>query len=67
MSYVVEGLKEGIFVASSLTTVKNGYVMTKILNTNAHGVLLPEPRLKLVRIESMPIDKEEVTKRNKHR
>jgi hypothetical protein len=54
------------FVANSLTAVKNGYVMTSILNTNKHEVVMPEPRLKLARIENMTIDKEGATKRYKY-
>jgi hypothetical protein len=53
-------LNKGIFVANSLTMVKNGYVITSILNTNNHEVVLPEPRLRLGRIESVPIGKERV-------
>jgi hypothetical protein len=59
-------INTGIFVASSLTAVNNGYVMTSILNTNDHEVVLPEPKLKLARIEGMSMDKEGVTKRNKY-
>jgi hypothetical protein len=57
----------GIFVANSLTTVKNGYVVTSILNTNKQEVTVPEPRLKLAKFETMPMDKKEVTQGRKSR
>jgi hypothetical protein len=60
-------IDKGIFVASSLTAVKNGYVTTSILNTNDHEVKMPESRLKLGRIENMLIGKEGVSKRDKYR
>jgi hypothetical protein len=59
-------INTGIFIASSWTAVKNGYVMTSILNTNNYEVVLPEPKLKSARIESMSIDQEGVAKRNKY-
>jgi hypothetical protein len=49
-------IKEGIYVASSLTTVKKGYALTSILNTNDREVEIPEPRLKLARNEDEPRD-----------
>jgi hypothetical protein len=51
----------GIFVANSLSTVKNGYVVTSMLNTNDQEVTVPEPRLKLAKFETMPAGKKEVT------
>jgi hypothetical protein len=61
-------INTGIFIASSLTAVKNGYVMTSTLNTSSYEVVLPEPKLKLLiaRIKSMFIDQKGVTKRNKY-
>jgi hypothetical protein len=49
-------LGPGIYVASSLTTVRNGYAITSILNTNDRGVKISEPRLRLARIEGMTLD-----------
>jgi hypothetical protein len=39
-------------VTSSLTTVRNGYTLTSILNTNDYDVI-PKPKLKLARFETM--------------
>jgi hypothetical protein len=49
-------LKNGVFVATSLTTVKNGYVLTSILNTNEQEVKIPEPKLKQNRVPKMSVD-----------
>jgi hypothetical protein len=54
-----------VTVASSLNA-KNGYVMTSLLNTNDHEIVMPEPKLKLARIENIPTGKEGLTKRNKY-
>ncbi|PNF26465.1 hypothetical protein B7P43_G15375 [Cryptotermes secundus] len=48
-------LGEGIYVANSLTTVGDGYVITSILNTNEQGVEIPEPKLKLAKLEELPV------------
>jgi hypothetical protein len=53
-------ISTGIFVASLLTTVKDGYVVTSILNTNDQEVVIPEPKLRLVKIESLPVEKEKI-------
>jgi hypothetical protein len=54
-------LSAGIYIASSLTTVKNGYALTSILNTNDREMEILEPRLKVARIEDTPQDKNRVT------
>jgi hypothetical protein len=59
-------INAGIPVPSSLTTVKNGYVMTSMLNINDHEVIMPEPKLKLARIETTPIQGEGVNKTYKY-
>jgi hypothetical protein len=46
-------LTDGVFVASSLTTVRDGYVLTSILNTNEQEVKIPEPKLTLNRVPEM--------------
>jgi hypothetical protein len=51
-------LEKEIFMANSLTAVRNGYVLTSILNTNDQEIRIPEPRLKLARVEKMSIDTE---------
>jgi hypothetical protein len=59
-------LEEGIYVANSLTTVTDGYVITSILNTTEQEIKLPEPKLKLAKLEALPVDKGELgTKRYK--
>jgi hypothetical protein len=61
-------LGEGIYVANSLTTVRDGYVITSILNTTEQEIKLPEPKLKLAKLEALPVDKGELgTKRYKDR
>jgi hypothetical protein len=60
-------INTGIFVASSLTTVKDGYVVTSILNTNNQEIVISEPRLKLAKIKSLPFDKEGVTQGRRYR
>jgi hypothetical protein len=46
----------GIYVASSLITAKNGYALTSILHTNDREVEIPEPRLRLAKIEGVTRD-----------
>lgn len=60
-------LSAGIYVASSLTTVKNGYALTSMLNTNDQEVVISEPRLKLTRVEAMPQDKDRQVEKYKYR
>jgi hypothetical protein len=55
-------LQEGIILASSLSTVKEGYVVTSILNTNENEVRIPEPRITLEQIATEQVD---MSKENK--
>jgi hypothetical protein len=59
-------INKGVFVASSLTTVKNGYVITSVLNTNEHDVVIPEPKVKLVKFEAMPAREKTVNSTSKY-
>jgi hypothetical protein len=51
----------GMFVTNSLTGVKDGYVVTSMLNTNNQEVTVPEPRLQLAKIETVSIGTKEIT------
>jgi hypothetical protein len=57
----------GIYVASSLITVKNGYALTSLLNTNDREVEIPEPRLRLAKIEGVTRDTEGIEQNKKYR
>jgi hypothetical protein len=56
-----------IYVAGSLITVKNGYALTIILNTNDREVEIPEPRLRLAKIEGVTRVTEGIDQENKYR
>jgi hypothetical protein len=57
-------LTEGIYVANSLAIVRDGYVITSILNTKEHEVNISEPKLKLSKFEkSVNWDREQRTQK----
>jgi hypothetical protein len=60
-------IKEGIYVANSLITVRDGYVITSILNTNEHAVEIPEPKLKVSKFEGSVGTGEQGVKRYRDR
>jgi hypothetical protein len=60
-------INTGFFVASSLTTVNDGYIVTSILNTNDQEIVIPEPKLKLAKIKSVPFDTKGVNQGTRYR
>jgi hypothetical protein len=54
-----------VFLASSLATVRDGYVITSVLNTTEQKVVIPEPKVKLELIEGSPVSAIETNKKIK--